>query len=119
MNILKFLALCLTTFALTSCTSKEEKVVKELTSLTEEVEKIDNTDDLDALNTRFEELVKQMEDPNYKFSEEQAREIGRLTGKYTATVTKLVGKEAGRALRDAFNNGEELINGFMEGLQGK
>lgn len=111
------LGLCLMVFVMSSCQSKEERVIKALESLSQQVEqRADQFTEKDWENViaKFEKIHEDALDCN--FSEEQFKELGRLEGKLTATIAKESSKKLGRKVQDLINKGKSALEGFIEGL---
>lgn len=111
------LGLCLMVFAMSSCQSKEERVIKALESLSQQVEqRADQFTEKDWENViaKFEKIHEDALDCD--FSEEQFKELGRLEGKLTATIAKESSKKLGRKVQDLINKGKSALEGFIEGL---
>ena len=74
-------------------------------------------EDWNRCDAEYSALVKEVE--KYKYSPENAREIGRLKGKYVGIKSKYKGKEL---IEDVENTIEEVkgkIDGFKEGIFGQ
>ena len=111
------LGLCLMAFVMSSCQSKEERVIKALESLSQQVEqRADQFTEKDWENViaKFEKIHEDALDCD--FSEEQFKELGRLEGKLTATIAKESSKKLGRKVQDLINKGKSALEGFIEGL---
>ena len=100
-------AAVLFTFSLlTSCQSKEEKVISQMESLCKTVEK-DNFDvkDIDSLQAKFDEIRAVAKECN--FTDEQVKEMAQLEVRFTKAVAKKAVERIGNA-----------IEGALEGLSG-
>ena len=90
MKSLKYLlGLCLLAFIMSSCQSKEERVIKSLESLCMQVEqRADQFTEKDWENviTKFEKIHSDALDCD--FTEEQLKEFGRYEGKLSAAIAK-------------------------------
>ncbi|MCQ2229687.1 MAG: hypothetical protein MJZ13_08085 [Bacteroidales bacterium] len=118
MNILKYATIGAIALLLTSCSTKEEKYINNLRSLTEEIENCgDNS--FEYFTHKLESIDKNIDTDSYDFTDEQLLEIEKLQARFVAQYTKMAAKQAGKTIRDALNNGEDLINGFLEGLKGE
>ena len=118
MKSLKYLlGLCLLAFIMSSCQSKEERVIKSLESLCMQVEqRADQFTEKDWENviTKFEKIHSDALDCD--FTEEQLKEFGRYEGKLSAVIAKEGSKNFGRKLQELINKGKSVIEGFIEGF---
>lgn len=118
MKSLKYLlGLCLLAFIMSSCQSKEERVIKSLESLCMQVEqRADQFTEKDWENviTKFEKIHSDALDCD--FTEEQLKEFGRFEGKLSAAIAKEGSKNLGRKLQELINKGKSVIEGFIEGF---
>ena len=92
---------------LTSCQSKEEKVISQMESLCKTVEK-DSFDvkDIDALKAKFDAITEQAKDCD--FTNEQLKEVAQLSARFTKDITKKALERVGSA-----------VDGILEGLSGE
>ena len=92
---------------LTSCQSKEEKVISQLESLCQTVEK-DNFDikDVDSLQAKFDAVRETAKECN--FTNDQLKEVAKLEARFT----KAIAKKALQRVGDA-------VDGIIEGLSGE
>ena len=115
MKSLKYLlGLCLLAFIMSSCQSKEERVIKSLESLCMQVEqRADQFTEKDWENviTKFEKIHSDALD-----CEEKLEEVGRYEGKLSAAIAKEGSKNFGRKLQELINKGKSVIEGFIEGF---
>lgn len=111
--ILSFLFL----MTMSSCQSKEERVISKMESLAERIEKnaeTYDTEDWEAVLQEYQQL--QTEAADCDFSSEQLRELGHVEGKLAATMTRESAKSFGRSIGDALQNSGQVIQGVLEGL---
>ena len=89
---------------LTSCQSKEEKVISQMESICKTVEK-DSFDikDLDALQAKFDAVRETAKD--CKFTDEQVKEVAKLEARFAKAVAKKALQRVG-----------EAVEGVLEGL---
>ena len=91
---------------LTSCQSKEEKVISQLESLCKTVEKDSfSVDDIDSLQDKFDagrETAKECD-----FTNEQLKEVAKLEARFTKAIAKKAIERVGSAL-----------DGILDGLSG-
>ena len=82
-------ALFISLLALSSCQSREEKVISKLDSLSERIEKdgsIFDADDWEEAIEDFADIHEEMQD--CQFTKEQLRELGKKEGKVSAILAK-------------------------------
>ena len=88
---------------LTSCQSKEEKVISQLESLCKTVEKDSfSVDDIDSLQDKFDAVAKECD-----FTNEQLKEVAKLEARFTKAIAKKAIERVGSAL-----------DGILDGLSG-
>ena len=107
----------LTLFVLSSCQSKEERIINKLEKLATRVQK-----DGEKLTDKewgqiLEEYDKLQQEALYcDFSQEQLKRIGRAEGRLTAIMTKEGAKKIGRDFVKFLEDGSTLVEGFVEGI---
>ncbi len=92
-------------FTLSSCCSREERVINRLESLCEEIEEIDMFDEeaYEKYKEELKDIQKDAED--CKFSQEQQAKLIRLSGRFVSSIaTKLP-----MALMNNLGNGSSVI----------
>lgn len=101
----------------TSCQSKEERVINNLEKLADRInedgEEFTDEDWEDAA-TELAKLQEEASDCN--FDKEQSRQFGRAEAKVIKATVREGGKNIGRRLRDAFDQGAGMLEGFAEGM---
>ena len=115
---IKVLALCLLVAFMTSCQTKEEKVINKLKALAERVEsKADSFTESQWENiyNEFESLQTQTKDCD--FTAEQLKEVAKAEAELTAAIAKQKAKEVGNDIKDAINEGKEVLNGIFDGIK--
>lgn len=91
---------------LTSCQSKEEKVISQLESLCKTVEKDSfNAKDLDSARAKFEAIHETAKDCD--FTSEQLKEVAKLDARYAKAMAKKAVERIGNT-----------VDGIIEGLSG-
>ena len=113
-KILNFMVLLAMVITITSCQSREEKIISRLNDLYEHVEENAEKFDSDDWSDVFydlEEIHKDMND--CEFSKDELKEVGRAEGKLTAIITK----EGSKALGRGFSSMLEGLGSYMEGFQ--
>ena len=116
----KFIITALVTSALslTSCKSREEKVIHKLDNLSERIErngsKFDAEDWEEAIED-FADIHEEMQD--CEFTKEQLRELGKKEGKVSAIIAKEGSKALGREFKNFLGNFGAFAKGFKEGAE--
>lgn len=116
----KFIITALVTSALclTSCKSREEKVINKLDNLSERIErngsKFDAEDWEEAIED-FADIHEEMQD--CEFTKEQLRELGKKEGKVSAILAKEGSKALGREFKNFLGNFGAFAKGFKEGAE--
>ena len=116
----KFIITALVTSALclTSCKSREEKVINKLDNLSERIErnrsKFDAEDQEEAIED-FADIHEEMQD--CEFTKEQLRELGKKEGKVSAIIAKEGSKALGREFKNFLGNFGAFAKGFKEGAE--
>ena len=106
-RIASVLGLLVTFSLLTSCQSKEEKVISQLESLCKTVEK-DNFDikDVDSLQAKFDAVRETAKQCN--FTGDQLKEVAKLEARFTKAIAKKALQRVG-----------DTVDGIIEGLSGE
>ncbi|MCQ2199697.1 MAG: hypothetical protein MJZ19_08285 [Paludibacteraceae bacterium] len=99
--------------SLSSCYTKEEKVISRLETLSQKIEQNSNdfneADWESALND-LEEINNEMQ--SCAFTQEQMKEVGKMYGKLSSKVAK----EMGNKFYKAIKNYGSFLSGFKDGL---
>ena len=91
---------------LTSCQSKEAKVIAQLESLCKTVEKDSfSVDDIDSLQDKFDAVRETAKECD--FTNEQLKEVAKLEARFTKAIAKKAIERVGSAL-----------DGILDGLSG-
>ena len=117
-NVLKALTLCLFVAFLTSCQTKEEKVINKMNALAERIE--NQTDSFteeqwDAINDEFEALQDVAKE--CKFTTEQKTAYAKAEAEVSAAIIKQRAKEVTSDIKDAVEEGKEVLNGIFNGIK--
>ena len=115
---IKVFALCLLVAFMTSCQTKEEKIIKNFNALAERVEKQSDSftdSQWENIYSEFESLQTQAKDCD--FTAEQLKEVSAAEAELTAAIAKQKAKELGNDISDLINEGEEIVNGVIEGFK--
>ena len=103
---------------LTSCQSREEKVISQLDRLSERIEKDGNNFDAEDWEEAIEDFAEIHEDmQDCEFTKEQLRELGKKEGKVSAILAKEGSKALGREFKNFLGNFSAFANGFKEGTE--
>lgn len=118
----KFLSvICLAivfSISLSSCKSKEERVIDQLNTLTEKVEKNSSTWDGEQWEKAMEDLEKihqQMGD--CEFTDEQLRTLGEVEGRLTTVIVSEGAKSIGKSVGSFLKGAGSYLKGFQEGVE--
>jgi septal ring factor EnvC (AmiA/AmiB activator) len=115
---IKVLTLCLLVAFMTSCQTKEEKVINKLKALAERVEsKADSFTESQWENiySEFESLQTQTKE--CEFTTEQLKEVAKAEAELTAAIAKQKAKEVGNDIKGAIEEGKEVLNGIFDGIK--
>ena len=115
---IKVLALCLLVAFMSSCQTKEEKVIKKFQALAERVENKSDSfteSEWENIYTEFESLQTQTKDCD--FTAEQLKEVAKAEAELTAAIAKQKAKEVGNSINDVINEGKEVLNGIFDGIK--
>ena len=111
-------ALFISLLALSSCQSREEKVISKLDSLSERIEKDGSNfdaDDWEEAIEDFADIHEEMQD--CEFTKEQLRELGKKEGKVSAILAKEGSKALGREFKNFIGNFGAFAKGLKEGAE--
>ena len=115
---IKVLALCLIVAFMTSCQTKEEKVVNKFNALAERVEKqADSFSDSQWENVYSEFEALQTQAKACDFTAEQLKEVAKAEAELTVAIAKQKGKELGNGINDLINEGKSALEGMFEGIK--
>ena len=112
------MALCLLVAFMTSCQTKEEKVVNKFKALAERVQKDAETlsdSQWENVYSEFESLQTQAKE--CEFSAEQLKEVAKAEAELTAAIAKQKAKEIGNGINDLIEEGKSALEGMFEGLK--
>lgn len=115
---IKVLSLCLLVAFMTSCQTKEEKVINRMNALAERIENQTESftdEEWDVINSDFEMLKAQAEECN--FTSEQRTAYAKAEAEVTAAILKQRAKEVGNGIREAFDQGKDMFNGIIDGIK--
>ena len=115
---IKVLAFCLLVAFMTSCQTKEEKVIKSFKALAERVEKQSDSftdSQWENIYSEFESLQTQTKECD--FTTEQLKEVAAAEAELTAAIAKQKAKELGNDIKNAIDEGKEVLNGIIDGVK--
>lgn len=113
-SVLTVIAFCV----LTSCQSREEKVINRLNNLSEQIEEDGKNFDAKGWEDAIKKLDKIHEDmQDCKFTTEQLQEVGRTEGRLYAIIAKESAKVLGQGFSDAIQQFGSFAKGFKEGAE--
>lgn len=113
--IMAFVAL-VPLFTLSSCQSREERVISRIEALCDEIENDDDfdKDDFETYTEEYNDIVSDAED--CEFSPEQQKRLSKSAGRLMSVMTmKMTGTMFGTA-GDILNQGMNMMGDFMEGF---
>lgn len=98
---------------MSSCQSKEEKVISQM----EKIEKLVSSEDfqidkLDEIKKQYDAILTASKECN--FSEEQSKQLVEVQGRIAAAMTKQMIKGAGSILNDAIDASQGFMKGFTD-----
>ncbi len=111
------LLLCVLSFTMNSCQTKEEHVLSGLNRLSDQIVQRGDTysnSDWENFFSEYEQLHK--EAMECEFTQEQLTELGRLEGKLTTIMTKEGARKIGQEVQDYIKNGKTILEGFIQGV---
>ncbi len=113
--IMAFVAL-VPLFTLSSCQSREERVISKYESLCEKIEEDDDfdTDDMKEYTEQYNEIMNDSEGCN--FTSEQQKQLAEITTRFVSTMTKKVSGTMFNSASDIMKVGMKTMKGMMNGL---
>ena len=112
-----YLAMICIAISLSSCQTKEERVINKFENLSEYIKEGKDTftvSDWEQILSEYEALHK--EALECEFTQEQQELIGRVDGNLTAIITKEASKKLGRDVAKFFDNGKNILKVFLDGF---
>lgn len=104
--------------SISSCKSKEEKIISRLEKLSEHIDKNQQDFDTDDWADAFEELEDIHEDmEDCEFTREEIKEVGRAYGRLTMVIAKEGSKSLGHEASVFLKDFSTFVKGFQEGTQ--
>lgn len=102
---------------LTSCKTREERVIQRLSTLSEKIEKHGSHWDAD----QWADALEEMQDIHYDiedcdFTKEQLESLGQIEGRLTATILNEGAKALNQSISDFMDGAGAYMKGFMQGI---
>ena len=116
----KVLTVCLLVAFMSSCQTQtqEQKVISKMQALAERVENNKETysdAEWDKVINEFNALQQQAKE--CEFSKEQLKDLAKVEAELTAAIAKQGAKRVGSDIKDAINEGKEMLNGVIDGIK--
>lgn len=117
---LRVLTVCLLVAFMSSCQTQtqEQKVISKMQALAERVENNKETysdAEWDKVINEFETLQQQAKE--CEFSKEQLKDLAKVEAELTAAIAKQGAKRAGSDIKDAIDEGKEMLNDVIDGIK--
>lgn len=102
---------------LTSCKTREERVIQRLSALSEKIEKHGAQWDAD----QWADALEEMQDIHYdieecEFSKQQQEKLGQVEGRLTAMILNEGSKALNQSVTDFMGGAGAFTKGFMQGI---
>ena len=116
----KVLTVCLLVAFMSSCQTQtqEQKVISKMQALAERVESNKDTysdAEWDKVINEFNALQQQAKE--CEFSKEQLKDLAKVEAELTAAIAKQGAKRVGSDIKDAIDEGKEMLNGVIDGIK--
>lgn len=116
----KVLTVCLLVAFMSSCQTQtqEQKVISKMQALAERVENNKETysdAEWDKVINEFNALQQQAKE--CEFSKEQVKDLAEVEAELTAAIAKQGAKRVGSDIKDAIDEGKEMLNGVINGIK--
>lgn len=116
----KVLTVCLLLAFMSSCQTQtqEQKVISKMQALAERVESNKDTysdAEWDKVINEFNALQQQAKE--CEFSKEQLKDLAKVEAELTAAIAKQGAKRVGSDIKDAIDEGKEMLNGVIDGIK--
>lgn len=106
------------TCSLTSCKTREERVIQRLSMLSEKIEKKGAHWDADQWADALEEMVDIHYDiEDCEFNKEQMESLGKVEGILTVTILNEGAKALNKSISDFKNGSGAFMKGFLQGME--
>ena len=116
----KVLTVCLLVAFMSSCQTQtqEQKVISKMQAFAERVENNKETysdAEWDKVINEFNALQQQAKE--CEFSKEQIKDLAKVEAELTAAIAKQGAKRVGSDIKDAIDEGKEMLNGVIDGIK--
>ena len=116
----KVLTVCLLVAFMSSCQTQtqEQMVISKMQALAERVENNKETysdAEWDKVINDFNALQQQAKE--CEFSKEQLKDLAKVEAELTAAIAKQGAKRVGSDIKDAIDEGKEMLNGVIDGIK--
>ena len=117
---LRVLTVCLLVAFMSSCQTQtqEQKVISKMQALAERVENNKETysdAEWDKVINEYDALQQQAKE--CEFSKEQLKDLAKVEAELTAAIAKQGAKRVGSDIKDAIDEGKEMLNGVIDGIK--
>ena len=117
---LRVLTVCLLVAFMSSCQTQtqEQKVISKMKALAERVENNKETysdAEWDKVINEYDALQQQAKE--CEFSKEQLKDLAKVEAELTAAIAKQGAKRVGSDIKDAIDEGKEMLNGVIDGIK--
>lgn len=116
----KVLTVCLLVVFMSSCQTQtqEQKIISKMKALAERVENNKETysdAEWEKVINEFDALQQQAKE--CEFSKEQLKDLTKVEAELTAAIAKQGAKRVGSDIKDAIDEGKEMLNGVIDGIK--
>jgi endonuclease I len=116
----KVLTVCLLVAFMSSCQTQtqEQKIISKMKALAERVENNKETysdAEWEKVINEFDALQQQAKE--CEFSKEQLKDLTKVEAELTAAIAKQGAKRVGSDIKDAIDEGKEMLNGVIDGIK--
>ena len=117
---IQVLTVCLIVAFMSSCQTqtKEEKVISKMKALAERVESNNDTysdAEWDKVTNEFDALQKEAKECD--FSADQLKDLAKVEAELTTAIAKQGAKRVGSDIKDAIEEGKEMLDGVIDGIK--
>ena len=117
---IQVLTVCLIVAFMSSCQTqtKEEKVINKMKALAERIEsntETYNDAEWDKVTSEYEALQKEAKECD--FTAEQLKDLAKVEAELTAAIAKQGAKRVGSDIKDAIEEGKEVLEGVFDGIK--
>ena len=98
--------------------TQEQKVISKMQALAERVENNKETysdAEWDKVINEYDALQQQAKE--CEFSKEQLKDLAKVEAELTAAIAKQGAKRVGSDIKDAIDEGKEMLNGVIDGIK--